>query len=67
VSDDVQMSASAVTVEYDSVGRQDAILVRPFPHVDDAPVFRLVGALHDLRGVVDTMARMLDDLESEGS
>jgi hypothetical protein len=64
MSPDLRMDASAVTVEYDYFKRQDAILVRPFPHVNDAPVFLLVGSLSDLRGVVDTMSRLLDDLEA---
>jgi hypothetical protein len=65
MASDLRLDASAITVEYDTLGRQDAILLRPFPHVDDTPVLRLVGSLTDLRGVVDTMSRLLDDLEED--
>lgn len=61
----VELPANAVTVEYDTVGREDAIMIVPFPNddPDDGRTVKIYGSIEDLRGVVDTMSNMLDSLD----
>jgi hypothetical protein len=58
------MRADRVTVEYDTVRGVDAVAIMPFSECadEDAGVI-IAGTLTQLRGVVDTMARLLDDLD----
>lgn len=61
----VELSADALTIEYDTVQGKDAIMIVPFPNTDpdDGRTVKIHGSVADLRGVVDTMSNMLDSLE----
>lgn len=54
------------TVEYDTHQGQDVVLLVPFPAPDDADQHSvvLVGSRDDMRAVLDSIARLLDDLDN---
>lgn len=57
-----------VTVEYDTIAGCDAVLIVPFPNPDpdDGRTVALTGAsVADIRGVLDSAAGLLDDLQDD--
>jgi len=60
------LEATGLTVEYENVRGRDAIAVVKFPdpHPDGDRVL-ILGSLDDLRDVVDSMNKLLDDLADE--
>lgn len=62
MSVEVVLDVAAVTVEYDRVRGQDAVLIVPFPSGEGGVA--LHGSLADLRAVVDSIDGLLCDLEA---
>jgi hypothetical protein len=56
-----------VTVEYDTHEGKDAVLLVPFPAGGDSDEHSvlLTGSLDDVRAVLDTIAKLADDLDEE--